>query len=311
MNRMILLIAGIIWAICAGFAQSDSIPVLASDSVKIEVKDTVMPSRRPPRTITPVDIDDNKREPVLHYYDKHGEPLEEPVLFIATLDTVTKPKSRPNFPLYNGVTVGINIGDALMMAFGQKYGSYDIQADVSLFNWIFPVVEAGLGFVNTTPQNKNYTYKVNPSFYAKIGFNYNFLYKSDPAYQLFLGFRAGFSHFRWDLKNITISSPYWQQDAVFQMSGLRSTALWGEALAGIKVKIVSGFSLGWTFRWHFPFKITKAKASTLPEGMRDYAPSTPWFIPGYGGSEAFCFTLNASWTFGQRQSKPSAQEDLE
>ena len=42
------------------------------------------------RTVTPVDIDEKKPRTVLHYYDKHGDPLAEPVMFIATLDTVTK-----------------------------------------------------------------------------------------------------------------------------------------------------------------------------------------------------------------------------
>ena len=31
------------------------------------------------REITPVDIDDKKpKQPILHYYDKHGNPLKEP-----------------------------------------------------------------------------------------------------------------------------------------------------------------------------------------------------------------------------------------
>ena len=46
------------------------------------------------KKITPVDTDPTKPpQPVLHYYDKHGNPLEEPVLFLADLDTVTNVKS--------------------------------------------------------------------------------------------------------------------------------------------------------------------------------------------------------------------------
>lgn len=321
MNRIIWILMALVSVPFLLRAQNDSIPgniVEIGDTVaQPQVADSVStpPENRNRVTVTPVDIDDNKREPVLHYYDKHGDPLDEPVLFLATLDTVPKPKAKPNFPLFNGVTVGINFGDALMAAFGQKYGSYDIQADVSLFNWIFPVFEAGLGFVNTTPENKNYTYRVRPSFYAKLGFNYNFLYKSDPAYQLFLGFRAAFSRFSWAVDNVTIESPYWQESTTFNMRGMKSTAFWGEALAGIKVKIVSGFSLGWSFRWHFPFHIGKGKPGSLPDGIDTAALSTPWFIPGYGGSSSFCFTLTASWTFAQKQSKaapevPEEPEDL-
>lgn len=278
-------------AVTDSIAATDSTAVLSPDSTKVN-----QPAPRVPRKATPVDIDDNKREPVLHFYDKHGEPLEEPVLFLATLDTVAKPKAKPVYPVYNGISVGVNFGDAIMMVFGQKYGSYDVWADISLWNWLFPVVEAGVGFADTTPDNKNFSYKVDPSFYCKLGFNYNFLYKSNPAYQVFLGFRAGFSSFKWSAYNIGINSSYWQDDVRFDMTGMRSTAWWGEALAGLKVKIVGNFSLGWNVRWHFPFSVSKSKPGNLPSGLSDLAPSKPWFIPGYGGNGSFTFAFSAIWT---------------
>ncbi len=46
--------------------------------------------------ITPVESDDEApQKPVLHYYDKHGEKLETPVLYLAELDTATtvRPKT--------------------------------------------------------------------------------------------------------------------------------------------------------------------------------------------------------------------------
>ena len=236
-----------------------------------------------PRTVTPVDIDEKKPRTVLHYYDKHGDPLSEPVMFIATLDTVTKAKSKPVYPLYNGTSIGLNFGDLVFMAFGQRYASFDIWADVSLHNWFFPVLELGVGYADDTPKNNNFTYRVRPSFYAKAGLNYNFMYKSNPDYQVFLGLRAAFSRFGYDVDNITIDSGYWDESQKFSLTGLRSSVFWGEALAGIKVKIVGRFSLGWTVRWHFKFH--ESNSST----------SSPWFIPGYGGSSPFGFSLSAIW----------------
>lgn len=286
--------------------QADSIPALTTpaDSVQAEPEriDSVLNQaqgrNRPVRKITPVDVDDQKREPVLHYYDKHGELLDEPVLFLATLDTVTKTKSKPIYPKFNGVSVGVNFADAIMMAFGQKFGSYDVWADVSLWNWLFPVVEAGIGYADATPENKNFTYKVSPSFYCKLGVNYNFLYKSNPDYQLYLGLRAGMSNFGWSARNVTVNSDYWQESQKFNLTGMRSTAFWGEVLAGIKVKIVGGFSLGWNVRWRVPFSIGKAKPDGLPDGMEALRISKPWFIPGYGGHSAITFNVSAIWTFG-------------
>lgn len=289
--------------------QADSIPALTipADSVQTEpteptgidsVLNQAQGRNRPVRKITPVDVDDQKREPVLHYYDKHGELLDEPVLFLATLDTVTKPKSKPIYPKFNGVSVGVNFADAIMMAFGQKFGSYDVWADVSLWNWLFPVVEAGIGYADATPENKNFTYKVSPSFYCKLGVNYNFLYKSNPDYQLYLGLRAGMSNFGWSARNVTVNSDYWQESQKFNLTGMRSTAFWGEVLAGIKVKIAGGFSLGWNVRWRVPFSIGKAKPDGLPDGMEALRISKPWFIPGYGGHSAITFNVSAIWTFG-------------
>lgn len=233
---------------------------------------------------TPVDVDDGKPRVVLHYFDKHGEPLDEPVMFLATLDTVQKAKSKPVYPLYNGVNIGLNFGDLFFMAFGQQHASFDIWANVSLHNWLFPTIEAGLGFADATPDKQNFSYRTRPSAYAKIGLNYNFLYKSDPAYQVFLGVRAGMSSFRYDITDITINSDYWQESERFSLKGLKAISFYGEALAGIQVKIVGGFSLGWNVRWHFNFHTTEDRGNR------------PWFIPGYGGSYPFGMTVNAVWT---------------
>lgn len=284
---------------------NDSVVVTGAvpDSI---ANDSIKPAApRPPRTASPFDLDDRKQTPVLHYYDKHGEPLEEPVLFLATLDTVTKPKAKPNDPLFNGVTVGVNFGDALMAAFGNKYGSYDVHADVSLHNWFFPVIEAGIGYAHTTPGNRNFSYNVDPSFYMKVGLNYNFLYKSNPDYQLYAGVRAAFSNFGWSATGVTINSSYWQNQTSFNMEGMRSTAWWGEVLAGLKVRIVSHFSLGWSVRWHFPFHFSQSSPTGLPDGMSTAMGSKPWFVPGYGGSGSFTFTISAMWTIpGKSKPKP-------
>ena len=86
----ILTVVAMLWAMaCAVSSASaqtedvptDSIPALTvqADSVQTESAriDSVLnqaPGRhRPVRKITPVDVDDEKREPVLHYYDKHGD----------------------------------------------------------------------------------------------------------------------------------------------------------------------------------------------------------------------------------------------
>lgn len=271
---------------------ADTIGVVHADSVTVTTSDSIVKPPRVPRKVTPVDIDDNKPQITMHYYDKHGNALAEPVRFLAVLDTVTKPKSKPIYPLINGASVGINFGDAIFMACGQKYGGFDLWADLSLFNWVFPVVELGIGFADNTPLKNNYTYKTSPSFYGKIGFNYNFMYKSDPAYQLFAGLRVGFSSFKYNVENVTISDGYWQESENFSLRGLRASAVYGEFLIGIKVKIVGNFSIGWNGRYHMKFKVNSKSAST------------PWYIPGYGASSPFSVAVSAIYSFGQKKREP-------
>ncbi len=276
-----------------GIIRGDSVAFVPADSLK---NDSL--KKRNPRKITPVDIDDNKPRNILHYYDKHGEPLEEPVMFLATLDTVTKARSKPVYPFYNGISIGVNFADAILKIAGQKYASFDIWADVSIHNWLFPVVELGMGFANSTPENRNFTYKGKPSMYAKIGLNYNFLYKSDYAYQTFAGFRLGFSSFTYDVENISISNDYWDENQTLNLYNLKASSLYGELLAGLKVKIVKNFSLGWNIKYHFKLHTSSKSAST------------PWFIPGYGATSPIAFSFSAIYSFGQKPRREPALDEI-
>lgn len=224
------------------------------------------------REITPVDVDDKKpKQPVMHYYDKHGNPLKEPVMFYSELDTILKEKKKfSDYPLLNALSLGVNVWDPIMFVAGQKYGGIDVWADLSIHNSFFPIVEFGVGVADDKPENGNYRYKGKPSFYGKIGLNYNFFRKSNSDYQLYLGVRGGFSSFKYDITDITINSPYWSQTNQFEILDQHATAIYGEAVVGIKVKIWKAFSMGWSFRYHHLFKCNDAPNSSA------------WYIPGFG-----------------------------
>lgn len=237
------------------------------------------------RAVTPVDKDDKKPQaPTFHYYDKHGDPLDEPVLFLADLDTAKNVSSRPVYPLLNGLSLGANFFDGIMKIAGQSYSSFDVWGALSLHNWVFPVVELGVGFADNHPEGANFRYVCKPSFYAKAGVNYNFLYKSNPDYQVFLGLRAGFSSFRYDVRDITISNGYWNQTSEFSLLNQHATSFYGEALAGLQVKIAGPVSLGWSVRYHFKLHTSNGSSST------------PWFIPGYGAKSPVTATFSVIYT---------------
>ena len=223
------------------------------------------------KKVTPVDNDPNKpAQPTLHYYDKHGNPLEEPVLFMSELDTVSSVKPRPVYPLLYSANVGFNFFDGVMSLFGQSHSSYDVQASLSLYNWLEPTVELGIGFADNHPETSNFRYKSKPAFYGKVGMNYNFMYKSNPDYQVYLGIRFGYTDYKYEITDVTINSNYWGQTNHFSITDQHASAFYGQALAGLKVKIWKWFSLGWSLRYGFKIKQTKP------------ANSNPWFIPGFG-----------------------------
>lgn len=233
------------------------------------------------KKITPVDNDPHKpAQPVLHYFDKHGNPLDEPVLFMAQLDTVKASRPKAVYPLLYSASIGFNFFDGVMSLFGQSFASYDFQASVSLHNWFEPVVEFGIGYADNHPETGNFRYKTKPSFYGKIGLNYNFMYKSNPDYQVFLGIRCGYTSFKYNITDITINSDYWGQSNHFSIMDQKGSSFYGQALAGLKVKIWKWFSLGWSIRYGFKIK---------QKGGENAA---TWFVPGYGsGALSASFSL--------------------
>lgn len=252
----------------------------------------VLAQEIPDLKVTPVDIDREKPpQPVLHYYDKHGEPLETPVRFLAELDTVTAARAGAVYPLFSGLKIGVNFFDAIMMIAGQKRGNFDLSATCSLWNWLMPTVEGGIGFSDSHPDDGRTYYKMRPSPYIKFGFNYNFLYKSDPAYQVYVGFRACYSNFTYDLPEIKPGSQYYHANGPAAICGLVGSCWYGEAVAGLEVGLYKGLAMGWSVRYGFNIR------------SRYSQPDFPaWYIPGRNASTPISATFSLIYRFLQRGS---------
>lgn len=282
---------------------ADSIPADSLPADSISNSSSLISNSRNPRPSSPVIIDDKApRQPSLHYYDKHGNALPEPVRFLLDTDTVKKADSGPKFPLFSGVDVGLNFFDAIMALAGQKHQSFDVWASINLHNWFFPTVEFGLGRGHDAPEDRKFVYDAKLSPFFKIGLDYNFLYKSNPDYRLFFGIRAGMSTYKYDITDITLSNDYWGESQSLSILNQKATSIFGEVLAGLKVKVYKRFSMGWTFRYHFNFH-TAVSGVSAGNGLPG---STPWFIPGYGASTPISFTYSLIWTFG-----PMPQKEIE
>ncbi len=296
--RIFVAIMALLPCSVQGLAQetADSIP---ADSLGVKPASV----RKIERKVTPVEtIDQTTVKPTLHYYDKHGEQLAEPVLFLAELDTVqTSSRAKPIYPKINGLDIGVNIFDAIMAISGQSHGSYDAWASLSIFNWLFPTVEIGYGYGSRHDITSNYNYRSKGGFYLKAGLDYNFLYKSNPAYRVFLGLRASVGHSLYSIDDITISSDYWGETNHLSITDQRATMVWGEVLGGIKVKIVKNLALGWTFRYRFKMK------NWWPDA------SEPWVMPGFGninGSIGATFSIIYTLPLGSKYSNSPIPDPL-
>ena len=199
--------------------------------------------------------------------------------------TVISRVPKMEYPLFHALSVGLNVWDPLMRAFGQHYGIADAWVELSLHNRYKPIFEAGLGTAKYTPSGMNFTYRSPMSVYFRLGANYNFFFNSDPAYSLFAGVRYGFSPFSFAVDNVTVKSPYWGETATFDIPSQHVTAGWFEFTLGLRVKIWGPISAGWTFRYK----------QLLHESKGVYG--KPWYIPGYGtrnaigGSFSIVYTL--------------------
>ena len=220
------------------------------------------------RYVTPVEVKTNRT-----LLPRKGEKLKYIERDSLTLDSLRRDsiaKIYPHYPIITDITLGAGIGDAVGKIFGQSYSSFDVSASINMWNRLSPIVELGVGWANSTPEELNYTYKGKLAPYAKIGANYNFMFKSHPDYQLFFGIRAAYSTFSYDITNISLSNGYWGENQTIDLPNQKSHAMWGEMMLGLKVKIWQNISAGWTVKYHHVFSYKKN-----PNG-------DPWFIPGFG-----------------------------
>lgn len=206
---------------------------------------------------------------------------------------------KMEYPLLHAVTVGANLWNPLMRAFGQHYGLGDIWAEVSLHNRYFPFLAIGLDNCNDAPDDSNFRFRVGAAPYVKIGASYNFFYNSNPDYKLQVGLRYGFTSFKWNVDDITVDEGYWQDPSHFSILNQKATAGYFELTFGLKVRIIKNWSLGWTFVYHSLLHETKN-----PVGE-------PMFIPGYGKrGSSITGNFSLMYTLPINKSKPVEVDNL-
>lgn len=241
-------------------------------------------------------INAERRASSVSYVDDNGK--------VVWVDTVTGDKwvdslaltaslPRMQYPLLHSVSVSVDIWDAAMRLFGQDYGLAGFAAEVNLHNRYIPVLEAGLGTASHKPSGGGYYYRSPMAPYFRIGANYNFLYNSNPDYLLLAGLRYGFSTFRWEVRDVIVDSPYWDETATFGIPRQNAAAGWLELCFGLRVKLCGPVSAGWMLKYH-----TMLHCTETPYG-------SPYYVPGYGArSGALTGAFFVTYTLPVSRRKP-------
>ncbi len=285
--RHILLLVALCSALAAG-AQRRITPVepVSPGTVKVET-DTV---------------EGGRPESVVETTDMSGRTiLVDTISGVEYRDTILTEAPKLLYQKFHAVTIGVNVWDPVMRCLGQHYGLIGFWGELSIHNWIKPIVEAGLGQADSTPDNGNFTYKSSMAPYFKIGVNYNFLYNSNPDYSVYLGVRYGLSNFSYEVTDVTVSQGYWGDDIAMSVPSQRVTAGYFEAALGLRVMIWKNVGIGWDVRMHKVIHQTAAQYGN------------PWYIPGFGSrSSTFSASFSVSYTIPlskKVQPAPAAAEE--
>ena len=205
-----------------------------------------------------------------------------------------EPKSPSDSVLFRGFSVHLDIASPLMgIAVDKGVITGELQFDVNLRNKFFPIVELGYASVDHTADN-GARYRAGVPFW-RLGLNYNVLKtkREDGTEKLnrhypFVGLRYGMSVVNYDLLSVPVSRDYWGETAELAWSGRNAYAGWVELLAGVRVDLAKGFTMGWSVR----VKLLLHTALDNNELL--------WYVPGFGRSSGMQFTFNYTIGFNYR-----------
>lgn len=212
------------------------------------------------------------------------------VLFVfpAKCQEKTGEQDAAKQPWFQGISVEYDVASLVLSAISKESYSTEAAVKLNIRNKYFPVVELGVAGAEKTSHN-DYRFKTNGVF-GRIGMDYNLLKPiENPAFQryFFVGARLGLSPYTYDVTNVIIKDDYWGGETVRDFYGEKTTSVWVEILAGIRVEIFNNIYMGWTVRNKILF------------GQDNATGVTPWYIPGLGkrsgGHWAFNYSIGYSF----------------
>jgi len=195
------------------------------------------------------------------------------------------PQKKTESSLY-GYSAHLDIASPIMgLAIDPGILTGEVSVDFNFLNRFFPILELGYASINSQASNGS-TYFAKAPF-GRLGVNFNLLGTTDKEGNLkpnrnyaYLGVRYGMSLVNYELTNVTINNAYWDENQLLSWGGKNSYAGWGEVVAGIRVDMAKGFTMGWSVRMKLFLHSSLDDKQEL------------WYVPGYGNSSGNTFTLN-------------------
>jgi Domain of unknown function (DUF6048) len=192
--------------------------------------------------------------------------------------------------LPTGLRVGTDV-ISLIRSQDNSFKGWEINFDTDFSRYYF-TIDYGNWAVARQLGNGNYQ---NEGSYFRVGTDINFLLKDPDKNMFFIGFRYGLSSFSESVQyQNTIFYPGFGSIAADESNSSLS-GHWLEITSGLRVKIVSGFWMGYTARLKFAPSISG-------EGtLKTYD------MPGYGLVEQapyWGFNYQLFWRFGWRETPP-------
>lgn len=191
-------------------------------------------------------------------------------------------KEGPQYPLYNGISIGVDLWGIGSKVLGGDNISSEVAIDVDLKHRFFPTLELGYGSSNESG-DLGIRYKTQAP-YLRIGLDYNALYKKQHGQLFTVGARYGITNFKYDIESLGLDDPIygggvgnpnltddiWGGSLPYNYTGMKGTMQWIEICLGVRANIWKNLHMGWSIRMKY-----KLSATTGTYG-------DPSYVPGFG-----------------------------
>lgn len=164
-----------------------------------------------------------------------------------------------------GLRVGTDV-IALIRSRDNSFKGWEVNFDTDFYRYYLTV---DYGYWATKQQLGNGNYQNNGN-YIRFGADVNFLMKDPDRNMFFLGYRYGQSTFSESINYTNTASYAGFGSTTIDTSNANVTGHWMEVTSGLRVKIISGFWMGFTARLKFA-------PSATGGGLL-----VPYDMPGYG-----------------------------